>query len=49
MKRILNDGTTIVLLRDVHPSSEAAEVDSIPASVPGIDHHLKEVLMRVQD
>ncbi len=48
VKRILNDGTTIFLLRHVHPSGKAAEADSIAASVRGIGHDPKEVTIRVQ-
>ena len=43
MKRILNDGTSIVLLRHVRPSGEVTAASSIPASTPVPDHGPKEV------
>ena len=47
MKRILNGGTTIFLLRHVHPSGEAAEADSISVYAAGTDHDPEKVPRRV--
>ena len=49
MKRILKEGTNLVLLRQVRPGGEAAETDRIPASAPGTDHDPRRAQMQAQD